>query len=56
LDFCTRLAQSESETVRIAFPEYAKSMSPITEKYTRGARPALFTVVAFGELKFFIAG
>lgn len=31
-NICTKLGQSESETMRIAFLEYAKSISLITEK------------------------
>jgi len=31
-DICRKLGQSESETLRIAFLEYAKSISLITEK------------------------
>jgi hypothetical protein len=31
-NICSRLGQSESETLRIAFLEYAKSISLITEK------------------------
>jgi len=31
-DICIKLGQSESETMRIAFLEYAKSISLITEK------------------------
>jgi hypothetical protein len=31
-DICIKLRQSESETMRIAFLEYAKSISLITQK------------------------
>ena len=31
-NICVKLGQSESETMRIAFIEYAKSISLITEK------------------------
>ena len=31
-DICSKLGQSESETLRVAFLEYAKSISLITEK------------------------
>lgn len=31
-NICTKLGQSESETLRVAFLEYAKSISLITEK------------------------
>jgi hypothetical protein len=31
-NICVKLGQSESETLRVAFLEYAKSISLITEK------------------------
>jgi hypothetical protein len=40
-NICARLGQSESETLRVAFLEYARSISLITEK-VHGRRETFF--------------